>query len=70
MSKPRRACLTFEKFLLELGLRDLNFHRLVDLFVVAAFVIGIVLDSGGEECVNKGRFTQTGLASYLRALLV
>ena len=56
---------TLEKLLLELGLGDLNLDRLVDLLLMAALVVGIVLDGGGEEGVDEGRLAQPRLASNL-----
>jgi len=44
---------TFKKLLLELCLRDLNLHCLVNLLCVAAFVIGIVLDRRGEKRIDE-----------------
>lgn len=62
-------CLpTLEKLLLELGLGDLDFDSLVDLLLVAALVVGIVLDGGGEEGVDEGRLAQAGLASNLTSV--
>uniref|UniRef100_A0A1Y1LA43 Uncharacterized protein n=1 Tax=Photinus pyralis TaxID=7054 RepID=A0A1Y1LA43_PHOPY len=43
-----------EELLLELSLGDLNFDSLVDLLLMSALVVGIVLDSGGEESVDEG----------------
>jgi hypothetical protein len=57
--------LTLEELLLELGLGDLDLHRLVNLLLVAALVVCVVLDGGGEEGVDKRRLAQTGLASNL-----
>lgn len=59
---------TFEEFLLELGLCDLNLDSFVDLLVVAALVVGVVLDSGGEEGVDEGGLSKTRLASNLLRL--
>lgn len=57
--------LTLEKLLLELSLGDLDLNSLVDLLLVSALVVGIVLDGGGEEGVDKGRLSKAGLASDL-----
>jgi hypothetical protein len=56
---------TLEELLLQLGLGNLDLDRLVDLLLVPALVIGVVLDSGGEERVDEGRLAQSGLASNL-----
>lgn len=60
---------TLEELLLELGLGDLDLDSLVDLLLVSPLVVGIVLDSGGEQGVDEGRLAQTGLASNLLLLL-
>lgn len=57
---------TLEELLLQLGLCDLNLDGLVDLLLVSSLVVGIVLDGGGEEGVDKGGLAQTGLASNLQ----
>jgi hypothetical protein len=57
---------TFEELLLQLGFGDLNLDRLVNLLVVSALVIGVVLNGGGEEGVDKGRLSEPGFASNLR----
>ena len=56
---------TLEELLLQLGLGNLNLDGLVDLLLVPALVVGIVLDGGGEQRVNKGRLAEPGLASNL-----
>lgn len=48
---------TFEELLLELSLGNLNLHGSVNLLLVAALVIGIVLNGGGEEGVDEGRLS-------------
>jgi hypothetical protein len=45
---------TLEELLLELGLGDLNLDGLVNLLLVAALVVGIVLDGGREKGVDEG----------------
>jgi hypothetical protein len=45
---------TLEELLLQLCLCDLDFDGFVNLLVVAAFVVGVVLDGGGEEGVDEG----------------
>ena len=52
----------FEELLLQLGLGDFDLDRLVDLLGVAAAVVGVVLDGGGEEGVDEGRLAQSGFA--------
>jgi hypothetical protein len=59
------AVRTLEELLLELSLRDLDLNRLVHLLHVAAPVVGIVLDGGGEERVDEGRLSQARLAGNL-----
>jgi hypothetical protein len=44
---------TLEELLLELGLGDLNLDGLVNLLLVAALVVGIVLDGGREKSVDE-----------------
>ncbi len=56
---------TLEELLLQLGLGDLDLDRLVDLLLVAALVVGVVLDGGGEQRVDEGRLAQPGLARNL-----
>lgn len=50
---------TFEELLLKLSLGNLNLHGSVDLLLVAALVIGIVLNGGGEEGVDEGCLSQS-----------
>jgi hypothetical protein len=57
---------TFEELLLQLGLGDLDLDGAVDLLLVAALVIGIVLDGGGEESVDKGSLSQARLSGNLQ----
>jgi len=54
--------LTLEELLLQLGLGDLDLDGLVDLLGVTAAVVGVVLDGGGEEGVDKGGLAQARLA--------
>lgn len=56
---------TLEELLLQLGLGDLDLDGLVDLLLVAALVVCIVLDGGGEEGVDEGGLAQARLASNL-----
>ena len=56
---------TFEELLFELSLCDLNLDRLVHLLVVAALVVGVVLDGGGEEGVDEGCLAEPRLAGNL-----
>lgn len=56
---------TLEELLLELGLGDLNLDGLVDLLLVAALVVGIVLDGGREKSVDECSLAQTRLTSNL-----
>ena len=56
------ALHTLEELLLELGLGDLNLDGLVHLLVVSSFVVGVVLDGGGEEGVDEGGLAQARLA--------
>lgn len=58
---------TLEELLLQLGLGDLDLDGLVNLLLVAALVVGIVLDGGGEERVDEGGLSQSGLASNLKS---
>jgi hypothetical protein len=55
--------LTLEELLLELGLGDLDLDGLVDLLCVAAAVVGVVLDGGGEKGVDEGGLAEARLAS-------
>lgn len=48
---------TFEELLLKLSFGNLNLHCSVDLLLVAALVIGIVLNGGGEKGVDEGRLS-------------
>lgn len=59
--------LTLEELLLQLGLGDLNLNSLVNLLGMAALVVGIVLDGGGEQGVDEGCLSQARLASNLDA---
>jgi hypothetical protein len=52
-----------EELLLKLGLGNLNLDGLVDLLLVAALVVGIVLDGGGEKGVDEGGLSEARLAS-------
>jgi hypothetical protein len=54
-----------EELLLELGLCDFDLDRLVHLLVVAALVVGVVLDRRGEERVDEGGFAEARLAGDL-----
>jgi hypothetical protein len=56
---------TLEELLLELGLGNFNLDSLVNLLRVSASVVGVVLDGGGEECVDEGRFPESRLPSNL-----
>lgn len=56
---------TLKELLLQLGLGDLDLDGLVDLLLVAALVVRIVLDGGGEEGVDEGGLAQARLASNL-----
>ena len=56
---------TLEELLLKLSLGDLNLNGLVDLLLVAALVVGIVLDRGREESVDEGGLSKARLASNL-----
>jgi hypothetical protein len=56
---------TLEELLLQLGLGDLDLDSLVDLLLVAALVVGIVLDSRREQGVDESRLAKSGLASDL-----
>ena len=58
-------CHTLEELLLELGLGNFYFNRLVDLLLVAALVVRVVLDGGGEKGVDEGGLAQARLASNL-----
>lgn len=57
---------TFEELLLQLGLGDLDLDGTVDLLLVAALVIGIVLDGGGEEGVDEGSLSQSRFSGNLQ----
>lgn len=61
---------TFEEFLLKLGLGDLNLDGTVDLLLVAALVIGVILNSGREEGVDEGSLSQSRLSGNLSMELV
>ena len=56
---------TFKELLLQLCLGNLNLNSLVNLLVMAALVVGIVLDRGGEEGVDECSLSATRLASNL-----
>jgi hypothetical protein len=56
---------TLEELFLQLGLCDFNLDSLVDLLVVATLVVGIVLDGGRKEGVDKGSLAQAGFTSNL-----
>jgi hypothetical protein len=56
---------TLEELLLELSLGDLDLDSLVDLLIVSAFVVGVVLDRSGEECIDECGLSQARLASNL-----
>lgn len=57
---------TFEELLLQFRLGDLDLDGLVHLLGMSAFVVGVVLDGGREEGVDKRRLSQARLASDLR----
>lgn len=57
---------TFEELLLQLGFGDLDLDGAVNLLLVAALVIGIVLDGGGEESVDEGSLSQSRLSGNLQ----
>lgn len=65
-----RRMHTLEELLLQLGLGDLDLDGLVDLLLVAALVVGVVLDRGGEEGVDKGGLSESRLASNLSSLVL
>ena len=52
--KPRGK--TFEEFLFQLRFGDFDLDGFVDLFGVAAAVVGVVFDGRGEEGVDEGCF--------------
>ena len=56
---------TLEELLLKLCLCDLDFDSLVHLLHVAALVVGIVLDGGGEEGVDEGGLSKARFTSNL-----
>lgn len=56
---------TLEELLLQLGLGDLDLDGLVDLLLVAALVIGIVLDGSREKSVDESSLAKARLASNL-----
>ena len=58
-------CRTFEELLLKLGFGDLDLHSLVDLFGMTPPVVGVVLDRGREQRVDKGRLSKARFASDL-----
>jgi hypothetical protein len=60
-----RASHTLEELFLEFSLCDFNLDSLVDLLVVATFVVGVVLDGCGEEGVDKGGLSESRLAGDL-----
>lgn len=61
------SCIrTLEEFLLQLSLGNFNLDSLVDLLLVSAFVVGIVLDGGRKESVDKGGLSKARLSSNLR----
>lgn len=55
---PAPGVDTLEELLLELCFCDLNLDRLVHLLRVAASMVCIILDGGGEEGVDEGRLAQ------------
>jgi len=59
---------TLEEFFLELSLCNFNLDRLVNLLVVAALVVGIVLDGGGEEGVDESRLSKARFAGNLKPM--
>lgn len=61
----RQALSTFEELLLQLCLGDLDFDGTVDLLLVAALVVGVVLDGGREQGVDKRGLSQSRLSSNL-----
>jgi len=56
---------TLEELLLQLSLCDLNLNSLVDLLSMASAVVGVVLDRGREEGVDKGGLSEAGFSSNL-----
>ena len=56
---------TLEELLLQLSLGDLDLDGLVDLLLVAALVVGVVLDGGREQSVDEGSLSQARLTSNL-----
>jgi hypothetical protein len=61
---------TFEELLLKLSLGDLNLNSAVDLLLVAALVVGVILNSGREEGVDEGSLSQSRLSSNLSIAVV
>ena len=59
------GCGTLEELLLQLCLCDLDLDCLVHLLHVAALVVGVVLDRGGEERVDEGRLSKARFTSNL-----
>lgn len=56
---------TFEEFLLQLCLCDLDFDSLIDLLGVSLLVVGVVLNRGREKCVDERSLSQTRLTGNL-----
>jgi hypothetical protein len=49
-----RFLLTLEELLFQFSLCDLDLDRLVHLLRMSLLVVGVVLDCGGEEGIDKG----------------
>lgn len=56
---------TLEELLFQLSLGNFNLDGLVDLLLVSALVVGIVLDGGREERVDKGGLSKARLSGNL-----
>lgn len=56
---------TLEELLFQLCLCDLDLDGLVHLLHVAALVVGVVFDGGGEERVDEGGLSEARFTSNL-----
>lgn len=50
------AVSTLEELLFQFSLCDFDLDRLVDLLVMATFVIGIILNGSRKQSVDEGSF--------------
>lgn len=54
-----QSASTFEEFLFQLSLGDLNLDGAINLLLMTALVIGVVLDGSRKQGVDESGFSQS-----------